>query len=61
LVCSAIFVQNSKWYEGNFEPPDRDDEMVLCCVGSGLVVPDVPLEETEILRSEAAKHGIELV
>lgn len=27
----------------------------------GLVVPDVPLEETEILRTEAAKHGIELV
>ncbi|KAJ4772717.1 Tryptophan synthase alpha chain [Rhynchospora pubera] len=27
----------------------------------GLVVPDVPLEETEILRSEAARHGIELV
>ncbi|XP_078179337.1 tryptophan synthase alpha chain-like [Carex rostrata] len=27
----------------------------------GLVVPDVPLEETEILRSEASKHGIELV
>ncbi|XP_021764321.1 tryptophan synthase alpha chain-like [Chenopodium quinoa] len=27
----------------------------------GLVVPDVPLEETEILRREALKHGIELV
>lgn len=27
----------------------------------GLVVPDVPLEETEILRREASKHGIELV
>lgn len=27
----------------------------------GLVVPDVPLEETEILRNEAAKHNIELV
>ncbi|CAN0898240.1 Tryptophan synthase alpha chain [Linum grandiflorum] len=27
----------------------------------GLVVPDVPLEETEILRAEAVKHGIELV
>ncbi|KAJ0965389.1 hypothetical protein J5N97_026527 [Dioscorea zingiberensis] len=27
----------------------------------GLVVPDVPLEETEVLRNEAAKHGIELV
>lgn len=27
----------------------------------GLVVPDVPLEETEILRSEAKKHNIELV
>ncbi|XP_010923488.1 tryptophan synthase alpha chain [Elaeis guineensis] len=27
----------------------------------GLVVPDVPLEETEILRSEAVKHNIELV
>ena len=28
---------------------------------AGLVVPDVPLEETEILRREASKHGIELV
>ncbi|XP_010936073.1 tryptophan synthase alpha chain [Elaeis guineensis] len=27
----------------------------------GLVVPDVPLEETEILRNEAVKHNIELV
>ncbi|GMY16756.1 tryptophan synthase alpha chain [Fagus crenata] len=27
----------------------------------GLVVPDVPLEETEILRREAKKNGIELV
>nr|AFK33699.1 unknown [Lotus japonicus] len=27
----------------------------------GLVVPDVPLEETEILRTEAKKNGIELV
>ncbi|KAG4928093.1 Tryptophan synthase alpha chain [Glycine max] len=27
----------------------------------GLVVPDVPLEETETLRTEAKKHGIELV
>ncbi|KAI4373132.1 hypothetical protein MLD38_011291 [Melastoma candidum] len=27
----------------------------------GLVVPDVPLEETEILREEASKHKIELV
>ncbi|KAI5315869.1 hypothetical protein PRUPE_8G232700 [Prunus persica] len=27
----------------------------------GLVVPDVPLEETEILRKEAVKHNIELV
>jgi len=27
----------------------------------GLVVPDVPLEETQILRNEAAKHNIELV
>ncbi|PKU65482.1 Tryptophan synthase alpha chain [Dendrobium catenatum] len=27
----------------------------------GLVVPDVPLEETEILRNEASKHHIELV
>ncbi|CAN4108685.1 unnamed protein product [Withania somnifera] len=27
----------------------------------GLVVPDVPLEETEILRKEAARHSIELV
>ncbi|XP_073006098.1 tryptophan synthase alpha chain-like isoform X1 [Typha latifolia] len=27
----------------------------------GLVVPDVPLEETELLRNEAVKHGIELV
>lgn len=27
----------------------------------GLVVPDVPLEETEILRKEAAKKSIELV
>ncbi|XP_071720839.1 tryptophan synthase alpha chain-like [Rutidosis leptorrhynchoides] len=27
----------------------------------GLVVPDVPLEETEILRREASKHKIELV
>ncbi|CAN6545430.1 unnamed protein product [Malus baccata var. baccata] len=27
----------------------------------GLVVPDVPLEETEILRKEAAKNNIELV
>lgn len=31
------------------------------CVLSGLVVPDVPLEETEILRREASKHNIELV
>lgn len=28
---------------------------------NGLVVPDVPLEETEILRKEAAKKNIELV
>ena len=28
---------------------------------AGLVVPDVPLEETETLRTEAKKHGIELV
>jgi tryptophan synthase alpha chain len=28
---------------------------------AGLVVPDVPLEETEILRKEATKNGIELV
>ncbi|XP_068634783.1 tryptophan synthase alpha chain, chloroplastic-like isoform X2 [Aristolochia californica] len=28
---------------------------------AGLVVPDVPLEETEILRQEAAKNNIELV
>ncbi|KAB1208841.1 Tryptophan synthase alpha chain [Morella rubra] len=28
---------------------------------TGLVVPDVPLEETEVLRKEAAKNGIELV
>uniref|UniRef100_A0A7N0T052 Tryptophan synthase n=1 Tax=Kalanchoe fedtschenkoi TaxID=63787 RepID=A0A7N0T052_KALFE len=27
----------------------------------GLVVPDVPLEETEVLRHEALKNGIELV
>ncbi|KAJ0791297.1 putative lyase [Helianthus annuus] len=27
----------------------------------GLVVPDVPLEETELLRQEASKHNIELV
>ncbi|KAK1428364.1 hypothetical protein QVD17_17197 [Tagetes erecta] len=27
----------------------------------GLVVPDVPLEETELLRHEASKHNIELV
>ncbi|XP_038970218.1 tryptophan synthase alpha chain-like [Phoenix dactylifera] len=27
----------------------------------GLVVPDVPLEETEILRNEAVKHNIDLV
>lgn len=27
----------------------------------GLVVPDVPLEETEVLRAEAKKKGIELV
>lgn len=27
----------------------------------GLVVPDVPLEETEILRKEALKNNIELV
>ncbi|XP_020096551.1 tryptophan synthase alpha chain-like [Ananas comosus] len=27
----------------------------------GLVVPDVPLEETEILRDQAVKHNIELV
>jgi tryptophan synthase alpha subunit len=30
------------------------------CV-AGLVVPDVPLEETNILRSEAAKNNLELV
>lgn len=28
---------------------------------AGLVVPDVPLEETEVLRKEAVKHNIELV
>lgn len=28
---------------------------------SGLVVPDVPLEETEILRKEAISNNIELV
>jgi len=28
---------------------------------TGLVVPDVPLEETKTLREEAKKHGIELV
>lgn len=28
---------------------------------AGLVVPDVPLEETESLRKEAIKHNIELV
>jgi hypothetical protein len=28
---------------------------------AGLVVPDVPLEETQILRTEAKKKGIELV
>jgi hypothetical protein len=28
---------------------------------SGLVVPDVPLEETDVLRSEAAKNNLELV
>lgn len=28
---------------------------------SGLVVPDVPLEETEILRMESIKNNIELV
>ena len=28
---------------------------------SGLVVPDVPLEETEILRMESSKNNIELV
>jgi hypothetical protein len=28
---------------------------------AGLVVPDVPLEETDILRSEAAKNNLELV
>ena len=27
----------------------------------GLVVPDVPLEETDFLRSEAAKNNLELV
>ncbi|KAK7245414.1 hypothetical protein RIF29_40259 [Crotalaria pallida] len=27
----------------------------------GLVVPDVPLEETQTLRTEAKKHGVELV
>jgi hypothetical protein len=34
--------------------------MVSCDYDAGLVVPDVPLEETGILRIEAAKHGIEL-
>ena len=28
---------------------------------AGLVVPDVPLEETDFLRSEAAKNNLELV
>jgi hypothetical protein len=28
---------------------------------AGLVVPDVPLEETKTLREEAKKNGIELV
>lgn len=36
------------------------DITVCCDYGAGLVVPDVPLEETDILRIEAAKHGIEL-
>ncbi|KAF3336973.1 Tryptophan synthase alpha chain [Carex littledalei] len=30
-------------------------------IHGSLVVPDVPLEETETLRSEASRHGIELV
>lgn len=28
---------------------------------SGLIVPEVPLEETELLRKEAVKNNIELV
>ena len=28
---------------------------------AGLVVPDVPLEETAVLREEAVKYNIELV
>lgn len=28
---------------------------------AGLIVPDVPFEETEILRKEAVKYNIELV
>ena len=39
----------------------NDSDIMVCCYyGVGLVVPDVPLEETENLRTEAAKHGIEL-
>lgn len=34
--------------------------LFLICY-AGLVVPDVPLEETETLRKEAKKNGIELV
>ena len=36
--------------------------MVLCpFLFTGLVVPDVPLEETESLQKEAMKNKIELV
>ncbi|CAF1715353.1 unnamed protein product [Brassica napus] len=33
----------------------------MVCLFVGLLVPDVPLEETETLRKEAQKHQIELV
>lgn len=43
----------------------RGIEKFMCTIKDvgvhGLVVPDVPLEETEGLRKEAVKHGIELV
>lgn len=39
----------------------KSRKSLIFCSFTGLVVPDVPLEETEILRKEATKYKIELV
>jgi hypothetical protein len=42
-------------------PFQCDDQDTYIHYIAGLVVPDVPLEETDILRSEASKNNLELV